>query len=493
MEALERLLWISAWTQVAFVLAFGAIVGSFLNVVAYRLPMGRNLIVPPSACPYCETRLRWADNIPILGWLLLGGRCRYCKSRISPQYPLVELFVALLFAGTYALWFAEPSPWSLAGLDPDWWRPGWADVGIGRSWPMFALVLLLFAGLVAITLIDAKTFTIPLIIPWIVTGAAFAVHPVYAVRGAGWHDPEARWALWLAQGPTLGLALGGMAGLGLALLLLRTGVMPRSYADYDAWEREVEEKLGRPASVSDEPAYSLPSGRDKPALRALLTFGPALAFMWIGLLAGDRFGRAPEGMLAGIGVGLIMGMVLRRLTPRGVVRPADEPIWLQYPHTRREMFKELLFLSPIVVVALVGSALTAPGGALDATGAPLWLEALGGAALGYLVGGAVVWSIRVMGSLAFGKEAMGLGDVHLMGMVGAVMGWADAFLAFFLAPFLAIAWTVGALLLSRGGSDRGTALPFGPHLAAATVLVIVGKPVVEAGLGALMGHAIDLP
>ena len=74
----------------------GSIVGSFLNVVIYRVPRGESIVRPPSACPACGTRLRARDNIPVLGYLLLRGRCRYCSAPISPRYPTVEILAGLL-------------------------------------------------------------------------------------------------------------------------------------------------------------------------------------------------------------------------------------------------------------------------------------------------------------------------------------------------------------------------------------------------------------
>lgn len=77
----------------------GLIIGSFLNVVAWRLPRGESLVTPGSRCPRCETPLRPYDNIPVLSWLLLRGRCRRCGAPISPRYPLVELATAGLYVG----------------------------------------------------------------------------------------------------------------------------------------------------------------------------------------------------------------------------------------------------------------------------------------------------------------------------------------------------------------------------------------------------------
>ena len=87
---------------------FGACIGSFLNVVIYRLPLGQSIVSPPSRCPNCGYRLQWYDNIPIAGWLLLGGRCRECRSRISIQYPIVELITAVLFV--LVVWLTPPGP-----------------------------------------------------------------------------------------------------------------------------------------------------------------------------------------------------------------------------------------------------------------------------------------------------------------------------------------------------------------------------------------------
>ena len=76
----------------------GAIIGSFLNVVAYRLPRGESLVHPPSACPSCGARIKPYDNVPVLGWLWLRGKCRACEAPISPRYPIVEAVTGLLCA-----------------------------------------------------------------------------------------------------------------------------------------------------------------------------------------------------------------------------------------------------------------------------------------------------------------------------------------------------------------------------------------------------------
>ncbi|MCR9202860.1 MAG: prepilin peptidase, partial [Planctomycetaceae bacterium] len=124
---------------VAWIFILGACFGSFLNVVIYRLPAGMSLGRPKSRCPRCETPLSARDNVPILGWLMLRGKCRYCSLPIAPRYPLVELtcgaiLLTLMFgellngaanlpvrhpdhfslhSGFWLAWFAK---WDLSGL-----------------------------------------------------------------------------------------------------------------------------------------------------------------------------------------------------------------------------------------------------------------------------------------------------------------------------------------------------------------------------------------
>jgi len=95
----------------------GLLIGSFLNVVAHRVPHRVSLLRPPSACPRCGTRIRVADNIPVFSFLLLRGRCRWCRARISIRYPLVEGGTAIAFAGL--AWMTGPS-WVL----PAYWVAG---------------------------------------------------------------------------------------------------------------------------------------------------------------------------------------------------------------------------------------------------------------------------------------------------------------------------------------------------------------------------------
>jgi leader peptidase (prepilin peptidase)/N-methyltransferase len=91
---------------IALAAAFGAVVGSFLNVCIYRLPLGRSVVWPASACAHCGRTLSWYENVPIVSYLLLRGRCRTCGQPISMRYPAVEAVTALMFA--FGWWFYGP-------------------------------------------------------------------------------------------------------------------------------------------------------------------------------------------------------------------------------------------------------------------------------------------------------------------------------------------------------------------------------------------------
>jgi len=90
-----------------FAATFGLIIGSFLNVVAHRLPGRTSLAMPASRCPSCEVPIKAYDNIPVLSWLILRGRCRSCSQPIAARYPLVEAFTAVLFAAVVAVHLAD--------------------------------------------------------------------------------------------------------------------------------------------------------------------------------------------------------------------------------------------------------------------------------------------------------------------------------------------------------------------------------------------------
>jgi leader peptidase (prepilin peptidase)/N-methyltransferase len=90
------------FTAITFlVFIFGAMIGSFLNVVIYRIPKGESIVFPASKCQNCQTPLKWWHNIPILSWLFLRGKCYFCHEKISAQYPVVEFLTGIIFTALY--------------------------------------------------------------------------------------------------------------------------------------------------------------------------------------------------------------------------------------------------------------------------------------------------------------------------------------------------------------------------------------------------------
>lgn len=154
------------YSAIAFI--FGAVVGSFLNVCICRMPKAESVVSPPSHCPRCNYQIRWYDNIPLVSYLLLGGKCRGCRARISLQYPLVELLNGLL---TLALFLR-----------------------LGPSLT-FGALFLFCSALVVITFIDIEHQIIPdeISLSGIVIGFAFSFF--------------LPWQTWLNS--LLGILLGG--------------------------------------------------------------------------------------------------------------------------------------------------------------------------------------------------------------------------------------------------------------------------------------------
>lgn len=142
---------------------FGSLIGSFLNVVVYRVPARKSIVSPPSACPHCSAPIRAVDNIPVVSWLVLKGRCRDCHAPISRRYPLVELGTGLLFSAV-AIWFL------LLQLPQPTWSTPQAAVASGLA---MAAYLYLAAVSVALALIDLDTRTLPnrIVMPGYIVGA----------------------------------------------------------------------------------------------------------------------------------------------------------------------------------------------------------------------------------------------------------------------------------------------------------------------------------
>ena len=173
----------------AFAFWFGSVYGSFLNVVIHRLPREESLVRPRSRCPRCKAAIAWFDNVPIVSWLILGGRCRRCAKPISARYPLVEAATGLLAAALQRRWGSDAPAWTAAAA-------------------------LACGALLAVALIDWDTFLIPdeLSLGLVVAGVLTApLNPYFAGRGAP--------ILWSLFGAGFGFAMGwAIAELGEFML-----------------------------------------------------------------------------------------------------------------------------------------------------------------------------------------------------------------------------------------------------------------------------------
>lgn len=199
------------WLLAIWMFVLGASIGSFMNVVIYRLPAGLSLVHPGSRCPKCKTPLAARDNVPIFGWLWLRGRCRYCGLAISARYPLIELLVACLFTLLAAMGPLADG----ANL------PGFADRAAEEAaidwapWGEYAYHLFLLCGLICAALIEFDGHAIPtrLLMPLALVGAVAPwfwpeLHPV----PSGILSQETLLDFPWAAGPVDGLA-GFAAGI----------------------------------------------------------------------------------------------------------------------------------------------------------------------------------------------------------------------------------------------------------------------------------------
>lgn len=169
---------------------FGLAVGSFLNVVIYRIPRNESIVTPRSHCPSCGTLIREYDNIPVISWIVLRGRCRHCGTAISIRYLMVEIGTAALFAGVAAR--------------------------LGVSWDVPAY-LVLFAGLLCLACIDLEHLILPRKIVYFVSVLFLLLLALAAAQSGEWHRllvGAVCAVAWLALFFVINLASPRMLGFG---------------------------------------------------------------------------------------------------------------------------------------------------------------------------------------------------------------------------------------------------------------------------------------
>jgi len=363
------------WIWIVFTFAFGCCIGSFLNVVIYRLPKDKSLVKPPSSCPSCGKHIRFYDNIPLISWIILGRKCRYCKAPISPRYFIIELLTGLIFVFTYYLFFQ-----SILRIGMPSFVPG--------GWLIYLITIILLSGLIAASAIDLELWIIPLSICWLLTAvgiiASSAAPLLIKPRIIQGYQ-----LLPYASAKTSALAAGAVVGLIISILLQAAGLLKQSYAFSEHFEDE--------SQVSHHE--------------------------------------------------------------------------FRINH-RLESLKEIIFLLPIILCSYGAFWLSrnvdfVRNFWLDFSQMPV-VSGFSGSVFGYFIGCAIVWATRILGTIGFGKEAMGLGDVHLMGAIGAIIGPIPVTVAFFIAPFFGLAWALIQMFFKKTRQ-----IPYGPFLSLGTFTVII--------------------
>lgn len=359
---------------------FGLAIGSFLNVVIHRAPLGESIVFPGSHCTACGAGLRAYDNIPVLSFALLRGRCRSCRARISWRYPAVELLTAIVFAAIV-------------------WKTG-------ATWE--AIVEMAFAAvMIALVFIDA----IHHLLPNVITYSAIVFALISAIARAGWGEPRTGvleisiiipalipvFTAWKAA--LFGGLLLALAAPSFWLLDRLDLILYNKYFDGQEMNEEGEEAVDEvnESEEADEAAEAAVERRYRRAIRISLL---------LGLLAGA--------------------------------------VWALL----------CIFVSPKDLQGF------------DQAYGGLW-RALAGA----LVGSLPIWWLRALYFYLRGAEGMGLGDVKLMAIIGAFLGWQGAFGVMLLGSIAGS--VIGAILMWRNKSGGRTALPFGVCLGAAALVVML--------------------
>ncbi len=385
---------------IAFVV--GAFIGSFLNVCIHRLPRNESVVRPPSRCYSCGTHVQWYDNLPLVSYLVLRGRCRWCDAVFSPRYLVMEVAAGLLSAGVVV--------WAFA--------PG--------------------------------------------AGSAQAAWLV--------------WALSLRAGSDVHLAfLATRLVAAAAVLALSYYLLVSAVIDFDHFM--IPDELTKPFQLA-APLLAV-------LLGANVAYGEPIGLHWLLaeggpgaplLVTGGPFLAHVLGIAGGVLLFLLLSLIpahwiYRRFSAR------DQP-WSE--EDQRGMRIGIWWFCACTLVAMLALALV-----VWLQPAPWWpwlALQLAQALFGSLAGWLSLYLVGLIGTLAFRRNAMGFGDVKFLAPIGAFLGPVGVLYAFFAAALIGALVSLPMRLL--GG---GREIPFGPYLAAGSLLVLVGGPYVHQWLfGALL-------
>jgi len=454
--------WLFFWT------ALGLCIGSFLNVVVYRIPLDGSLRSPAwSACPYCRERIAWYDNIPILSFMFLWGRCRHCHAPIATRYVVIEAATALVVLMLFDAFFVGQAR---VGLSTSLFGVG---DRLSYDWPILVAHIVLFACLLSMSVIDLEHYWVDVRFTNLAVAAGFALHVIWTPK----HRPE-----WIRPLDTTAMmALFTMIGLGITWIVV--ACRPEVEPDEPESDEASEQESAVFSQVTRRPRAPL-----KPPPRAAgWIAGTLLAALVVALFL-DETGRyslkhAPRAVIP---MALLFFLIVSEST---VSRESDgaimEAIEEERHESRKMVLSELGLLLPAALFGLVGwwvmrdfgefsaHVHSALGDGMRVTNLALlrsWTPLMGlcTAATGYVIAGALGWSVRIFFTLIFGREAFGAGDIHLMAAAGCIAGWPVVVLGFFL--------TCGLALLGWGMTlpfKRTRALPLGPWLSLSFLVVVV--------------------
>ena len=462
MLILETIWWL------LFFSALGLCIGSFLNVVIYRLPRDCSLRQPLwSACPGCKHRIHWFDNLPVISFVILGGRCRHCAVPISTRYPVIEILMTLI-----VLMFVDA--FLIAGV-----RSGLSDSPFGltdrlsHDWPILLAHIVLFACLLPMSAIDLEYYWVDVRFTNFATLTGFVCHAIWT---------PALSSDWIRPTDTTALAsLCALVGLGVVWVWR----ICRPHVDPDSFEPAVDPEA---TGSTDSPAPRRPPMSLASRSRAA---GWVAGLLLLGMLVVLFLDEATTVAMRHSGRAMVVLVFFFALIvwENSLSRPSDrviaDAIQEERHGARRMVLDELVLLLPALGAAVFGYWLMAGGSPFaegihegfhdgirlgDSALLRNWrpIYGLATAASGYVIGGALGWAIRIIFTLAFGKEAFGTGDIHLMAAAGCVAGWPVVLLGFFLTCALAMIGWIAALPFKRT-----RAVAFGPWLSLSFLCIVV--------------------
>ena len=469
MSVLVPIWWLFFWT------ALGLCIGSFLNVVIYRLPRNQSIRDPLwSACPACGQRIRWYDNLPVVSFILLRARCRHCRAPISARYPIVEMLTALVVLALFDAFFIAHTREGLLNEPYLTWA-------ILQDWPIFLAHLVLFACLLAMAAIDLTEYWLDIRFTTIATVSGFVLHTLWTpIHSSDWPRPHDATAVG---------ALGALVGLGVLWLWLRKQAAAQLEAPSEVSRAEhlpdMPTDEQRTPWTPDEPADTVsveaPADTHRTPLLGVAVVGILLVgtFILLAKAPAGGSGVQPVPWRALVPAVLVFALILAELrVPREADREIIQAIDAERHSARRTVLIELGLLLPAILLGAAGVWLQLSGGAAAgwltdllhwrASGSWQPVHGFTTAAAGYCIGGAMGWAIRIVFTLVFGREAFGLGDIHMMAAAGCVAGWPVMLLGFFVTVFLALlAWL---LILPF---KRTRAIPLVPSLALGYLVAVV--------------------